>query len=160
MDPAVPVRDQRCVSLGIYEILEILTCGGFPIRSARESTSAVIRIRVRKLCRYFSKFVTFIQWQYQAAPLGDQRHIDYRFGLSIGHSVSVFADDPGFWQCEASGDEQTRRLSDLGNQGHQIVVKLWFTIVECFSRSICLSAANHAYDRRRSTLYPSDHIAR
>src|SRR5882757_4131023 len=35
MDPAVQARDQRCVSLGIYEILE--TCGGFPIRSARES---------------------------------------------------------------------------------------------------------------------------
>jgi hypothetical protein len=34
----------------------------------------------------------------------------------------------------------TRRLVDLGNQGHQIVVKLWFTIAECFFRSICLSA--------------------
>ena len=36
--------------------------------------------------------------------------------------------------------KKTRRLTDLGNQGHQIVVKLWFTIVKCFSRSICLSA--------------------
>ena len=44
--------------------------------------------------------------------------------------------------CEASGDEANAEAfcTDLGNQGHQIVVKLWFRIVECFSRSICLSA--------------------
>jgi hypothetical protein len=136
----VQVRDQGCVSLDIYEILEILTCGGFPIRSERESASAVIRIRVRTLCGYFSKYVTFIQRQYRAAPLRDQRRKSIR--LSVGHSVSVFADDPGFWQCEVSGDEANAEgfCTDLGNQGHQIVVKLWFTIVECFSRSICLSA--------------------
>jgi hypothetical protein len=126
-------------SLGIYEILEILPCGEFPMMSARESAS--IRIRVRKLCGYFLEFVTFIQWQYRAAPLRDQRGISITVSVfSIDHSVSVFTDDPGSGNAKLLAMKQTRRLTDSGNQGHQIVVKLWFTIVECFFRSICLSA--------------------
>jgi len=67
------------------------------------------------------------------------------FGLCVGHSVSVFPDDPVSGNARLLALKQTRRLTDLGNQGHQIVVKLWFTIAKCFSRSICLSD-NHAYD--------------
>ena len=139
----MPVRDQRCVSLGIYEILEILTCGGFPIRSARESTSAAIRIPVRKLCRYFSKFVTFIQWQYRSAPLGDQRGISITVLVSLSATQSASSQMTpvsGNAKPSCDGANAEAFCADLGNQGHQIVVKLWFTIVECFSRSICLSA--------------------
>jgi hypothetical protein len=62
------------------------------------------------------------------------------FGLCVGHSVSVFKDDPVSGNARPLALKQTRRLTNLGNQGHQIVVKLWFTIAKCFSRSICLSA--------------------
>jgi hypothetical protein len=129
MDPAAQARDQRCVSRGIYEILESLTCGGFPIRSARESAPAVNRIRVRTLCGYFSKYVTVIQ-------KGNIKRLRYEikdgkrspFGLCIGNSVSVFTDDPGFWQCEASGAEanaeayrlwETRVTKSSSNCGSQ-----------------------------------------
>jgi hypothetical protein len=122
------------------KILEILTCGGFPIRSARESASTVIRTEVRKLCRYFSKFVTFIQWQYRAAPLRDQRRKTIPFLVSPLATQSASSQTTPISGNAILAMKQTRRLADLGNQGHQIVVKLWFTIVECFSRSICLSA--------------------
>ena len=162
MDPAVPIRDQRCVSLGIYEILEILTCGGFPTRLARESTSAVIRIRVRKLCRYFSKFVTFIQWQYRAAPSGDQR------GISITVLVSLSATQSASSQMTpVSGNAKPLAMSKRGGfpcrlrksgspNRRQIVVhnRRMFFPLNLSERH------NHAYDRRRSTLYSSDHIAR
>jgi hypothetical protein len=123
------------------KILEILTCGGFPIRSARESASTAIWTEVRKLCRYFSKFVTFIHWQYRAAPLRDQRRKTIRFLVSPLAAQSASSQTtPISGNAKLLAMKQTRRLADVGNQGHQIVVKLWFTIVECFSRSICLSA--------------------
>jgi hypothetical protein len=108
----VPVRDQRCVSLGIYEILEILTCGGFPIRSATESPSAVISDRDVQVMSVFLKICDI-------------------------HSMATSSGSCEGFRDEAGADAF---CTDLGNQGHQIVVKLWFTIVECFSRSICLSA--------------------
>jgi hypothetical protein len=46
----------------------------------------------------------------------------------------------------------------LGNQGHQIVVKLWFTIAKCFHAQSA-ERYSHAYDRRRSSLSLLHHVA-
>jgi hypothetical protein len=155
----VPVRDQRWVSRGIYEILESLTRGGFPIRSARGSASAGIGIRVRTLCGNFSKYVTVIQ--YRAAPLRDQGRKTIPFLASALATQSASSQmTPVSGNARLLALKQTRRLTDLGNQGspnrRQIVVhsRRMFFPLNLSERH------NHPCDRRRSTLYSSDHITR
>jgi hypothetical protein len=125
-------RDQRCASRGIYEILESLTCGGFPIsgkgigiRRKSDQRADVMSVFL-KICDSPSKAIS-------SGSITRSTTESHTFpALCIGHSVSVFTDHPVSGNAILLAQKQTRRLADLGNQGHQIVVKLWFTIVKYF----------------------------
>jgi hypothetical protein len=144
MDPAVPARDQRCVSRGICKILESLTCGGFPIRSAweigvrRNSDQGADVMRVfLKTCDSHSKR------QYQAAPFRGQRRKTTPWASALATVHRSHAGSLPTWETGV-----TKSSSNCGSQSQNV-----------FAAHLS-ERHNHAYDRRRSTLYSSDHIVR